>query len=193
MAKNIITPLFIIAAAVLIGGIIFFSDSNLSTNEQLTEPAGNLRALELAVPGMFCAGCTASVEGYVSPMAGVKRVWARLIPTKSATVVYDANIITKEEIIQNQVFDLYGVSIISDESFSGSVLPTESQEGVAMPQEIQDKSQQAALLLQQKLNKGKDTSAAQGLFNQVNNDIEQGNFSQAEALLNTIIDILQNL
>jgi len=193
MNKNIILPLSIIIAAAVIGGAVLFSGGNSPSDEQLVASPTNLRALELSVPGMFCAGCTASVEGYISSMPGVKRVQARLSPTRSATVVYDPDAVTKEEISKNNIFDVYGVSIISDDPFSGSVLPTKSKEGVAIPQEIQDKSQQVALLLQQKVNEGKDVSGAQALFNQVNSDIDQGNFVNANALLDAIMSILKNL
>lgn len=193
MNKNIIIPLFIIAVALLIGGAVLFFGNKEPSNEQLAASSENLRTLELLVPGMFCAGCSASVENYVSSVPGVKRVQARLSPTKSATVVYDPDVITKEEIIKNPVFDIYGVSITSDEQFKGSIAPTQGQGGRAIPQEIQDKSQQAALLLQQRSNEGKDVSAAQILLNQVNNEIEQGNFANASALLDTIINLLQDL
>jgi len=131
MNKNIIIPLSIIIAAALVGGVVIFSGGNSSSNEQLVA-ADNLRALELSVPGMFCAGCSASVEAYVSSVPGVKRVQASLT-TKSATVVYDPGVVTKEEIAENNIFDIYGGSIVSDEKFSGSVLPTESQGGVEIP------------------------------------------------------------
>ena len=193
MNKNIVIPLSVIVAAVLIGGAVLFSGGSSPSDEQLAASLNNLRTLELSVPGLFCAGCSASIEAYVSSMPGVKRVQARLTPTKSATVVYDPDSIAKEEIIKNQVFDLYGVSIISDEKFIGSVLPSESQEGLTIPKEIQDKSQQVALLLQQRSSEGKDVSAVQGLFNQVNSNIEQGSFVDANALLDAIIKILQNL
>jgi len=192
MNKNIIIPIAIIAAAALIGGSLLFFGNNTPSDTQLAVESANLRRLELSVPGMFCAGCTASVEGYVSSMLGVKRVQARLTPEKSATIVYDPEIVTKEEIVKNQVFDLYGVSIISDGEFSGSILPAEIQDGLVIPQEIQDKSQQVALLLQQRSKEGKDASAAQGLFNQVNSDIKRGNFANANAVLDTIIGLLQN-
>jgi len=193
MNKNIVIPLSVIVAAALIGGAVIFSGDSSSSDAELAVASENLRALELSVPGMLCLGCTASVEGYVSSMPGVKRVQARLSPERSATVVYDPDAVTKEEIVQNSIFDVYGVDIVSDGEFSGSVLPTESEGGVAIPQEIQDKSQQAALLLQQKSSEGKDVSSAQGLFNQVNSDIEQGSFANANALLDTVISILQNL
>lgn len=193
MTKNTIIPLAIIAAAALIGGALLFSDNSSPSDTELAAESANLRKLELSVPGMFCAGCSASVEGYVSSMPGVKRAQARLTPTKSATIVYDPNTVTKEEIVKNQVFDLYGVSVISDGKFSGSILETESDEGITVPQEIQDKSRQVALLLQQRSNEGKDVSAAQSLFNQVNSDIERGNFANANAVLDTIISLLQKL
>jgi len=192
MNKNIIIPLSIIVAAGLVSGALIFYDGNSSSSEQLTASPDNLRALELSVPGMFCAGCSASVEAYVSSVPGVKRVQASL-PTKSATVLYDPGVVTKEEIVKNNIFDIYGASIVSDEKFSGSVLPTESQSGVEIPQEIQDKSQLAATLLQQRSDEGKDVSSAQGLFNQVNNSIERGDFGNASALLDVVIDILQDL
>lgn len=193
MNKNIIIPLSIIVAAAFIGGALIFSGGSSPSDAELAAASGNLRVLELSVPGMFCAGCTASVEGYVSSMPGVKRVQARLTPTKSATVIYDADMITKEEIVKNNIFDVYGVKIISDKKFSGSVLPTQSAASVAIPQDIQAKSQQAATLLGQRSNEGKDVGGAQALFNQVNSNIEQGNFSNARALLDTVIDLLQNL
>lgn len=192
MKKNIIVPLSIIVAAALIGGAVLFSGSSSSSDAELAVASDNLRALELSVPGMFCAGCSASVEGYVSSVPGVKRVQVRLSPTRSATVVYDPDVVTKEEIIKNSIFDVYGVSVISDENFDGSVLPTESQGGASIPQEIQDKSQQVAALLQQRSNEGKDISAAQSLFNQVNSNIEQGNFGNANLLLDSIIKILSS-
>jgi len=193
MNRNTIIPLSIIVAAVLVSGAVLFSTNDSSSDEQLAASSDNLRKLELSVPGMFCAGCSASVEGYVSGEPGVKRVQARLSPERSATVVYNPDIITKEEIVENSIFDVYGVDIISDEQFSGSVLPTKSTEGVIIPQSIQDKSQQAAILLQQRTDENKDVSSAQSLFNQVNSNIEQGNFANANSLLDAVIRLLQNL
>ncbi len=188
-SKNIVIPFSIIVAAILIGVVVFFSDGRSPSNAQLAAVSDNLRTLELSVPGMSCAGCTANVEGYVSSMPGVKRVQARLTPAKSATVIYDPDVVSKEEIIKNSIFDVYGVDIISDDQFDGSVLPTKSKSSVAIPQEIQDKSRQAASLLKLWSNEGKDTSAAQSLFDQVNSDIEQGNFANANALLDAIINL----
>ena len=191
MNKTII-PLSIIIAAILIGGVVLFSGSSLPSNEQLATASGNLRTLELSVPGMFCAGCTASVEGYISGVPGVKRVQARLTPSKSATVIYDPELITKEEIVKNNIFDVYGVRIISDDEFSGSVLPTGNESGVTIPQDIQSKSQKAVTLLQQRVAEGEDVSTAQSLFNQVNSNIEQGNFANASSLLDVVISSLSS-
>ena len=192
MNKNIFIPLSIIAVVVLIGGVFIFSGDSSLSDAELAAVSNNLRALELSVPGMFCAGCSASVEGYLSSVSGVKRVRVRLLPERSATIVYDPNVVTKEEIMKNDIFDVYGVSIISDNQFSGSVLPTESAGG-AIPQAIQDKSQQVAGLLLQRSNEGKEVSGAQSLFNQVNSNIEQGYFANANSLLDLIINLLQNL
>lgn len=192
MNKNIILPLAIIIAATLIGGAVLFSGDSAPAEEDLAG-ASNLRALEVAVPGMFCAGCTASVEGYVSSVPGVKRVQARLVPEKSATVIYDPETVSKEEIIKNQVFDIYGVSIISDEPFSGDILPPKSRDGLVVPQDIQDRSRQVALLLKQRADEGKDVSTAQVLFNQINSGVEQGDFQNARALLDAVTYLLQNL
>ncbi|GMQ95228.1 MAG: hypothetical protein BMS9Abin13_341 [Patescibacteria group bacterium] len=191
--NKIIIPLSIIVAAALIGGTVLFSGGNSASNEQLVAASNNLRKLELSVPGMFCAGCTASVEGYISSVPGVRRVQARLSPEKSATVVYDPDIISKESIVKNSIFDVYGVDIISDDQFTGSVLPTGSEDGVAIPQDIQNKSQEAVTLLGQRVAEGKDVSTAQSLFNQVNSNIEQGNFANANSLLDVVINSLQNL
>ncbi len=193
MNKNIIVPLSIIIVAVIAGAVILFTGGDNSANKQLSNTSNNLRVLELSVPGMFCAGCTSSVEGYVSSMPGVKRVQARLTPTKSASVVYDSGIVTKEEIIKNSVFNLYGVSIVSDDFFKDSVFPTVNQKEVIVPKEIQKKSQQVIFLLKQKTNEKKDVSSAKSLFNQVNSDIESGDFANANTLLDTIIGLLSNL
>lgn len=192
MNKNVIAPVTIIIVAALIGGVLLFFGGNSAANEQLAA-SDSLRELELSVPGMFCAGCSAGVEGSVSSIPGVKRVQARLTPTKSATVIYDSDVISKEEIIENQIFDLYGVKIITDEKYSGSISAIESDDKIAIPQEILEKSRQVALLLQQRSNEGKDVSAAQDLFYQVDNSIEQGDFANAGILLDTIISLLQNL
>ena len=133
MNKNVIIPVTIIIAAALIGGVVLLSGGNSEMNEQLVA-SDSLRTLELSVPGMSCAGCSAGVEGYVSSIPGVKLVEARLTPTKSATVIYDSDVVSKEEIIKNQIFDLFGVKIITDEKFSGTVPVTESMDRLAIPQ-----------------------------------------------------------
>lgn len=193
MNKNIIIPLLIIVVAIFIGGAVIFSDGDTLSDAQLTAASENLRALELSVPGMFCAGCTASVEGYLSSMPGVKRVQARLSPERSATVVYNPDEVTKEEIVKNNIFDVYGVGIISDNQFNGSVLPIENPEETVISQEIVDKSQQAAALLKQRSNEGKDVSGAENFLNQVATELNQGNFANANRLLDTVINILQSL
>ena len=133
MNKNVIIPVTIIIAAALIGGVVLLSEGNSEMKAQLVA-SDSLRTLELSVPGMSCAGCSAGVEGYVSSILGVKLVEARLTPTKSATVIYDSDVVSKEEIIKHQIFDLFGVKIITDEKFSGSVPVTESMDGLAIPQ-----------------------------------------------------------
>ncbi len=130
--KNLLLSIVIIFIALLIGGAVLLSDkpnqqpvvSSTQTEQQTNRTANtqqisaNARKLELSAPGMFCPGCTASVEGYLSSIPGIEFVEARLTPRKSATVIYNPDKITKEEIVKNQIFDTYGpVTIISDASF----------------------------------------------------------------------------
>lgn len=132
--KNLLLPIAIIIVAVFVGGILLLFDKPKqkpiasSVQTQHTKKTGdkqqisaNARALELSVPGMFCAGCKASVEGYLSSVPGIEFVESRLTPRKSATIIYNPDKITKEEIIKNQIFDTYGpATIIADETFHGS-------------------------------------------------------------------------
>ena len=192
--KTIIAPVLILLVAVVGSVLVFNSGEEPPTDSQLVEQAQNLRALELSIPGMFCAGCSASVEANISPLAGVERVEARLAPTKSATIVYDSDIIKSEEIINNEIFSVFGgATVVSDEEFTGSVLPATSDDGLAIPQDIQDLSLQVVALLQDKESQGKDVSPAKGLFNQVNSDITRGSFENARSMLNSIVSILSAL
>lgn len=194
MSRNIIVPIVIIIfGSLALGGIFLGKQLNKSSEEGQRNVAGtNLRQLELSVPGMFCAGCTASVENYVAAEPGVERVQARLTPSKSATVVYNPTVTSPQAIIGNEIFQVYGVEIIEDKDFQAgadakpSFLPE-------VPQEIQAKSQKVVTLLRNKESQGQDTGAARSLLQQVNRSIEAEQWANASALLDSLITQLSTV
>jgi len=113
MNKNIL-PVAIIAAVLLIGSAVLFSGQNKNTN--ISAYPDNTRVLTLSIPNMVCAGCAASVEGYVKVMPGVLDGSISLI-TKSGAFFYDPLRVTKKQIVKNTIFDIYPPTIASDESY----------------------------------------------------------------------------
>ncbi len=188
MKKNII-PLLMIFIVGTFGGVLFALDKPNDTDAELLAESEDLRELYLSVPGMFCAGCSSSVEAYVSSMDGVKRVSASLID-KTANVIYDPKSVRPDEIIDNDIFELYGVSLIDDQAFTGSFLPETTNKGELIPDVIIEKSQQVLRALNESSAPEESIASAQSLFNQVNSDIESSDFINAEALLDTILNIL---
>lgn len=205
--KNLLLPIAIIFIALLIGGVVLLSDkpnqqpvvSSTQTEQQTNRTANtqqisaNARKLELSVPGMFCPGCTASVEGYVSSLPGVAFVQARLTPTKSATIIYNPDQITKEQIIKSQIFDTYGpATIIYDASFDPTTEKL-NQSTTSVSPVIQQKTNRVSQLLARKQKEGADTEAIQKQLDKVNTFLSDGNNQEAEKLLDIIITQLERL
>ncbi len=205
--KNLLLPMVIIVMALFAGGILLLFDKPKqkpivsSAQTQQTNKTGdkqqisaNARKLELTVPGMFCAGCKASVEGYLSSVPGVEYVEARLTPQKSATVIYNPDTITKEEIVKNQVFDTYGpAGVISDEPFNPAGTQLNQSQKNTTPLAIQQKSNQVSQLLRQKQQAGKDISSIQVQLKEVDNLLQKAQYQKAENLLDKIITQLESL
>lgn len=210
--KNLLLPIVIIVIALVVGIVLLLSDRTkqkpiASSSKQTDQAAGNTavaksqpqisanaRTLELVVPGMFCAGCKASVEGYLSSVAGIEFVEARLTPRKSATVIYNPDKISKEEIVKNQVFDTYGpAGIISDEPFNPASTQLNESQKNTVPLAIQQKTNQVSQLLREKQQAGKDISTIQEQLDKVNEFLQKGLNREAENLLDGIIKELENL
>jgi copper chaperone CopZ len=122
MSINKVNIIFIsiILAAVGIVSVFVIKQSyaEQQKSQAVAQSTATLRKLELEIPSMFCAGCTASVENYLSVVPGVQAVTARLTPTKSATVFYDPAAVSQETILANEIFNAYNdPQVVSDEFF----------------------------------------------------------------------------
>ena len=188
MNKNILLPTSIIIVALLIGGAVLYSGQNKSA--VVPAYSSNARFLVLSIPNMVCAGCAASIEGYVKAMPGVLEGSVALA-TKSGTFLYDPSKVTKEEIIKNTIFDIYSPVIVSDEAYD----PSRHQFGKAnaqpIPVSIQQKSNRASQLFAEKLKLGIDLTQIQTEFDRVNEFLQTGRNQEAESLLDDIIQQLE--
>ncbi len=187
MNKNIL-PIAIIAVALLVGGAVLFAGQNKDKNLAVQPLPDNLRVLTLSIPNMVCAGCAASIEGYVKAMPGVFDGSVSLI-TKSGTFFYDPSKVTKELIVKNTIFDIYSPIIASDEPYD----PTRHQltkAKVSIPIAIQEKSVHVSQLLKAK---GADIKQFQTKLDQVNAFLQEGRNQEAERLLDEVIKELENL
>lgn len=195
MQKSNLTAIGVI---VLAGALISFMwwDSNRRDQQSASQTIGanqELRQLELAVPGMFCAGCSASVEAFLQNEPGVQYAQARLAPTKSATVIYDPAQTSKERILQASIFDTYGpASIISEANVQPEDVGKQQQQA-AIPQDVQLLSTQVAGLVKQRQDEGEDIGWIEQELAQVNSAIEDGKFDEARQQLSSILNTLQNL
>lgn len=190
MNKNIFLPIAIIIAALLIGSAVLFSGQNKGAS--VSAYPANARVLTLSIPGMRCAGCAASVEGYVKAMPGVLESSVSLI-TKSGIFLYDPSKVTKEEIVKNTVFDIYPPVIVSDEKYDPSRHRFVGTNTQSIPVAIQQKSNRASQLLAEKQKLGIDVTQIQAKFDKVNAFLQTGRSQEAENLLDSIIKELENL
>lgn len=149
--KNYVLPILIIVIGASISGFLLFSgpaggpDGNLAGNISQE----NLRKLNLNIDGMFCIGCSGSVEGAVSAMPGVVKVSANA-KTDSGYVIYDSSKVTKEEIVKNSIFQVYPATIVSDKKFSGDIFSIGSDD---IPLQVQSKLTELANTLSKEASK----------------------------------------
>ena len=66
--------------------------------------------------------------------------------TDSGWVIYDPNLITKEQIVSLSIFDAYPATIISDQAYTGSAKIVQGSE---IPKEIEEKLNKFAQLLKE--------------------------------------------
>jgi copper chaperone CopZ len=187
MSKNNLLPISIIAVALLIGSAVLYSGQNKDTN--FPAYPNNTRALTLSIPGMVCAGCAASVEGYVKAVPGVLDGSVSLI-TKSGVFFYDPSKVTKEQIVKNTIFDIYPPTIASDEPYDPARHQLSKTNNRPVPAAVQQKSIRVSQLLGEK---PIDIKQVQTKLNQVNAFLQEGRDQEAERLLDEIIKELENL
>ena len=190
MNKNNLLPIPIIAVALLIGSAVLYSGQNKDTS--ISTYPNNTRALTLSIPGMVCAGCAASVEGYVKVMPGVIEASVALT-TKSGIFLYDPSKVTKEEIVKNTIFDIYAPVIVSDEKYDPSRHRLSKENIQSIPVSIQQKSNRASQLFTEKQKLGVDVTRIQTELDRVNELLQTGLNQEAERLLNDIIKELESL
>lgn len=189
MRQSVLVPLAVIAAALLVGAVVVFSQRPQPANL----PAGqeqNLRVLKLSVSGMVCAGCAASVESYLQAVPGVVAATASLAE-KSATVLYDPARVTPEQVTKNTIFDVYTPAVVSDDPYGPSRGKFPQSSAASVPVGIQQKSNRIAQLLSAKQEASADTSSAQTKLDSVNRLLADGKFEEAESLLDLILQELE--
>lgn len=181
--KSFILPLAIIVISLLIGGIVLLNQKldKLNTNATTANNIQNSRLLSFKAPGMFCLGCSASMEGYLGAVEGVQSVSASLA-TKKVDVVYDPSVVTKDTILSNQILDAYGKEFISDEPYTGNN-QVKTPSSTNLPQGLALKLQDAAGLIS-RLDNAADY---QDVFNQIDQAIAQEDYQQAENLLDELL------
>lgn len=187
MNKNILLPISIIALALLIGGAVLYSGQN--KNAVAPTYPSNARFLVLSIPNMVCAGCAASIEGYVKAMPGVLQGSVSII-TKTGTFLYDSTKVTKEQIVKNTIFDIYPPIIVSDEQYDPTRDQTTNASARPVPLEIQQKSIRVSQLLREKR---VDIKQIQARLDEVNKFLQEGRDQEAGSLLDSIIKQLENL
>lgn len=188
MNKNILLPISIIIAALFIGGAVLFLDNEKEGTQATPQ---NLRLLKLSVPNMVCAGCAASIEGYVKAMPGVEKASVSLL-TKSGLFLYDPTKVTKEDIAKNTIFEIYPPLIVSDEPFDPSRQQFAESQTPPLPLPIQEKSNRVSQLIREKQSGG-ISKDIQSQLDEVNRLLSDGRNQEAEGLLDALITNLENL
>jgi len=182
--KSYVLPIAIVVVGGLIGGIILLNNrlDKLSTGTTIIDNNQNLRLLSFKAPGMFCIGCSASVEGYLKAVGGVQSVNASLA-TKQVDVIYDSSIVGKDVILDNEILAAYGKQSVSDVSYTGGS-QAKTPSTTALPQSLSFKLQEAAFLVQQLEN----PEIYQGTFDRIDSAIASEDFDKAEELLDDLLE-----
>jgi len=179
--KSIILPIAIIVVGVFIGGAVIFTQQVGGLDVEIY--AGqSFRQLSFKAPGMFCVGCTSNIEGYLGSIDGVQSVSASL-DTKEVDVVYDPSIVDKDTILSNQVLDIYGRDLLSDEEFTGDIQIQESPATTDFPEELSAKLQKAGAIVLELDNKDEYDE----LFGKINEAVINQDFQEAEKFLDEFL------
>ena len=77
----------------------------------------NLRVAEIDLPGMFCAACAQSSKTTFEGMPGVVQASVD-IKTKKGKVIYDPDLVSKEQLVQDGLIQAYDGKILNDQSYT---------------------------------------------------------------------------
>ena len=186
MTKKInpnVLPLTVIVVGLIIGGSILFGQRANKFNPKAITANNNqeVRLLSFKAPGMFCLGCSASMEGYLGAIEGVQSVNASLA-TKLIDVIYNPSLVNKDTILSNEILDSYGRELISDEIFTGSN-QAQTPSTTNLPQALAAKLQEAA----GKVSQLDDDVDYQEVFIQLDQAISEEDYRRAEGLLYQVL------
>lgn len=171
MNKQVVLPIIIILIAIIGGAFLLqSSDQNSLTRGQIQE--SGLRKVDLQIDNLFCIGCRASVVNSIMAYDGVIQADADT-GAGSGWVIYDPELITKEQIVSLPIFDAYTATIIDDTPYTGS---SEQTSGGTIPENLDRKLNIFAKLLQEKnvtleafFQKELDEAMLQGDWDKANN------------------------
>lgn len=187
--KNYLLPILIIILGLGISGFVFFGssgssqpNSNVGSNSQTANISKeNLRKLTLNIDGMFCVGCSRSIESAVSSMAGVPKADVKL-REDSGQVIYDSSKVSKKEIVNHSIFSTYPAEIVSDKKFKGSLGSANSQK---IPTEVRSSLNKLA----RKIKRSKKR-LTQTQFSRIDTAISQKNWQKVKNLVDKYINQL---
>lgn len=133
MNKNVFLPLAIIVIAVAAGWLLL-AGGDKSAITPVASETQSLRKVDLEIQNMFCIGCRSSVVNSVMALPGIVQADAD-VRTDSGWVIYDPNVITKEEIAAASIFQAYPARIVSDHEYSNGT-NVQSVETSEIPPEV---------------------------------------------------------
>jgi len=94
---------------------------NIHKSRELSQEeisSGKFREVELAISGMTCPYCSKGVSTSLLQLDGIIKTNITL-EKRGGTVIYDSSKLTKEEIVNSNIFEgLYKAKIIDDKSVS---------------------------------------------------------------------------
>ena len=114
------TKTYLIVAVLVIvifGGIAWAKGAFFgSPNEAVVDTGADLRVATLELPGLFCSACAWSSENTLKGIPGV--VDANVdIGVKKGTVLYDPNVVSKEQLVEPDLIQSYEGSVVDDQKY----------------------------------------------------------------------------
>ena len=90
---------------------------NFAQKPEVLVQSEKLRVLTLKIEGMNCEGCAEAIKQYLlTQLQGIKEARIDYLQGKGE-IIYNSAKITKEELLDNEIFKTYKSFILSDKSF----------------------------------------------------------------------------